>query len=230
MELLIEAGADLNAHCSFGPTALTHAIFHGSMDCLKLLIEAGADPNIPDKHGNIPFGMAACYGHRDLVEVLFYGTKPDPEVPDWSVDGIMKAFNQNAASVDERIAAWKSQGKEAYAKEDYRTAISFFGKVLDIHPTDAAMYANQSICWLRMRHGDKALEVARKCRKMQPRWPKAWYREGVALSFMKDYEGAADAFREALQLDPNNEEIKEELRKAEKAVEDPQRVGKISKG
>jgi hypothetical protein len=58
-------------------------------------------------------------------------------------------------------------------------------QVLDIHPTDAAMYANQSICWLRMRHGDKALEVARKCRKMQPRWPKAWYREGVALSFMK---------------------------------------------
>ncbi|XP_071675689.1 small glutamine-rich tetratricopeptide repeat-containing protein 2-like isoform X2 [Lolium perenne] len=185
MELLIEAGADLNAHCSFGPTALTHAIFHGSMDCLKLLIEAGADPNIPDKA---------------------------------------------AASVDERIAAWKSQGREAYAKEDYRTAISFYGKVLDIHPTDAAMYANQSICWLRMRHGDKALEVARKCRKMQPRWPKAWYREGMALSFMKDYEGAADAFREALQLDPNNEEIKEELRKAEKAVEDPQRVGKISKG
>jgi cytochrome c-type biogenesis protein CcmH/NrfG len=29
---------------------------------------------------------------------------------------------------------------------------------------------------------------------------------------VKDYEGAADAFREALQLDPNNEEIKEELR------------------
>jgi hypothetical protein len=38
--------------------------------------------------------MAACYGHRDLVEVLFYGTKPDPEVPDWSVDGIMRALNQ----------------------------------------------------------------------------------------------------------------------------------------
>jgi hypothetical protein len=100
------------------------------------------------------------------------------------------------------------------------------------------MYANQSLCWLRMRHGDLALED----------WSKAWYREGAALSFMKvqllvsilpsqsnsssllvytslctlvvlilshcaqNYVGAADAFREALQLDPKSEEIKEALR------------------
>lgn len=81
------------------------------------------------------------------------------------------------------------------------------------------MYANQSLCWLRMRHGDLALEDALKCRMLRPRWSKAWYREGAALSFMKNYEGAAEAFRKALQLDPKSEEIKEALRKAEKAVE-----------
>lgn len=130
---------------------------------------------------------------------------------------------QASVSVEEKIAFWKSQGKEAFAKEDYLTAMTFYGKVLDTDPSDATMYANQSLCWLRMRHGKLALEDALKCRMMRPRWSKAWYRQGAALSFMKDYEGAADAFRVALQLDPKNEEIKEALRKAEKAVEEPQR-------
>jgi hypothetical protein len=31
--------------------------------------------------------------------------------------------------VEENIAYWKSRGKEAFAKEDYLTAISFYGKV-----------------------------------------------------------------------------------------------------
>jgi hypothetical protein len=31
--------------------------------------------------------------------------------------------------VEERIADWKSQGKEAFAKEDYRSALSFYDLV-----------------------------------------------------------------------------------------------------
>ncbi|XP_037423387.1 putative ankyrin repeat protein RF_0381 isoform X3 [Triticum dicoccoides] len=230
MKLLIEAGADLNARGNSGPTPLTQAVDDGSTDFVKLLLEAGADPNIPSEHGAIPVELAAVHGRRDLVEVLFPRTKPIPSLPDWSVDGIIRTVKsplmnhlQASVSVEEKIAFWKSQGKEAFAKEDYLTAMTFYGKVLDTDPSDATMYANQSLCWLRMRHGKLALEDALKCRMMRPRWSKAWYRQGAALSFMKDYEGAADAFRVALQLDPKNEEIKEALRKAEKAVEEPQR-------
>ncbi|KAM0865060.1 hypothetical protein ACQ4PT_043526 [Festuca glaucescens] len=117
-----------------------------------------------------------------------------------------------AVSEKERIADLKSRGKEAFAKEDYFTAMYFYGLVTQIDPHDATLFSNQSLCWLRLRNGDQALEEARKCRMILPHWFKAWYREGAALSFMKDYEGAADAFREALQLDPKNEEIREALR------------------
>ncbi|KAM0872596.1 hypothetical protein ACQ4PT_038616 [Festuca glaucescens] len=227
MKLLIEAGADLNARGKSGPTPLTQAVDDGFTDFVKLLLESGADPNIASEHGTIPVEIAAAHGRRDLVEVLFSRTKPIPSLPDWSVDGIIKYMNsplnhpfQAAYSVEERIAYWKSRGKEAFAKKDYLTAMSFYGKVLDVNPSDAAMYANHSLCWLRMRHGVLALEDARKCRMMRPSWSKAWYREGAALSFMKDHEGAADAFREALQLDPKSEEIREALRKAEKAAEE----------
>ncbi|KAM0865074.1 hypothetical protein ACQ4PT_043537 [Festuca glaucescens] len=198
MKILIEAGADLNARGNSGPTPLTQAVDDGFTDFVKLLLEAGADPNIPSEHGAIPVEIAAVHGRRDLVEVLFSRTKPVPSLPDWSVDGIIRTVNSphiplQAFSVEEKIAYWKSQGKEAFAKEDYFTAMSFYGKVLDVNPSDAAMYANQSLCWLRMRHGELALEDARKCRTIH-------------------YEGAADAFQVALQLDPKSQEIREALR------------------
>ncbi|KAM0865073.1 hypothetical protein ACQ4PT_043537 [Festuca glaucescens] len=180
MKILIEAGADLNARGNSGPTPLTQAVDDGFTDFVKLLLEAGADPNIPSEHGAIPVEIAAVHGRRDLVEVLFSRTKPVPSLPDWSVDGIIRTVNSphiplQAFSVEEKIAYWKSQGKEAFAKEDYFTAMSFYGKVLDVNPSDAAMYANQSLCWLH-------------------------------------YEGAADAFQVALQLDPKSQEIREALR------------------
>jgi hypothetical protein len=58
-------------------------------------------------------------------------------------------------------------------------------QVTEMDPYDATIFANHSLCWLRLKNGDKALEEARKCKMMRPRWSKAWYREGAALSFMK---------------------------------------------
>nr|XP_051227881.1 uncharacterized protein LOC127345435 isoform X2 [Lolium perenne] len=231
IKLLIEAGADVNGLGSSTPTPLAQAVYDGLTDIIKLLLEAGADPNIPDQQGLIPIEQAAVRRRRELVEVLFPWTKPISCLPDWSVNGIIRTVNywrinplQAAVSMEERTAYWKSQGKEAFARGDYLTAISCYDKVLDINPSDTPMHANKSLCWLRMRHGGLALEDARKCKMIRPRWSKAWYREGAALSFMKDYDGAADAFGEALQLDPKSEEIREAPRKAEKAAEESWRM------
>uniref|UniRef100_A0ACD5YL37 Uncharacterized protein n=1 Tax=Avena sativa TaxID=4498 RepID=A0ACD5YL37_AVESA len=227
IKLLIEAGADVNAPGYPALTPLEIAVHEGLTDIVKLLLEAGANPNIPNHQGAIPIEQAAVHCRRELVEVLFPRTKPIPSLPDWSIDGIIRTVNfrrnnplQAAVSVEERSAYFKSRGKEAFAKEDYVTAVSFYDVAVEINPLDASIFANMSLCWLRMRHGDNALKDARKCRMMRPCWSKAWYREGAALSFLKNYDGAADAFREALQLEPKSEEIREALRKAEKAVEE----------
>ncbi|KAM0865935.1 hypothetical protein ACQ4PT_042945 [Festuca glaucescens] len=230
MRLLIEAGADVNAHGYSGPTPLTEAVDDGLTNFVKVLLEAGADPNIPNQHGVIPIELAAARGRRKLVEILFPRTKPIRSLLDWSVDGIIRHFNsphinplQAAVSVKERIADLKSQGKEAFEKKDYVAAMYFYGLVMEIDPFDAAMFANRSLCWLREGEGDRALQDAQQCRMMRPGWSKAWYREGTALRFMKDYKGAAAAFRKALQLDPRSNEIKEALREATKYMEEMQR-------
>jgi len=81
----------------------------------------------------------------------------------------------------------------------------------EIDPLHATLFASRILCWLWMGEENLALADAVQCRIMHPRWPKAWYREGVALGF-KNYKGAVDAFLGALKLYPTSDEIKKALR------------------
>ncbi|WVZ91132.1 hypothetical protein U9M48_037341 [Paspalum notatum var. saurae] len=59
-------------------------------------------------------------------------------------------------------------------------------------PLDATLFANRSLCWQRLKEGERALSDAQRCKELRPSWAKAWYREGMALSLLKgghgDYE------------------------------------------
>ncbi|CAN6361701.1 unnamed protein product [Urochloa humidicola] len=220
MKLLVQAGADVNFISPSGPSILMEAIDDGLTDIVKFLLDAGADPNLADEDGKIPIMNAAVHGKCELVEILFPKTRPVPSIPDWSIDGIIRSMKhqrfeaQDAALVGERIADAKSQGKEAFAKGEYLAAIYFYSRAMEKDPFDATLLANRSLCWLRQGEGDRALLDAQECRMMSPHWSKAWYREGTALSLLKDYKGAVDAFLQALKLDPASDEINKALREA----------------
>ncbi|TVU00350.1 hypothetical protein EJB05_54245 [Eragrostis curvula] len=219
-----DAGADVNFKSPSGPSALMMAVDDQLTDIVKFLLDVGADPNIADHHGRIPIMYAAGSGHRELVEILFPRTKPIPSVPNWSVDGIIGTVKyvpinaQDAVSAKEHIADAKSQGKEEFAKGEYLAAIYYYGLAMEEDPLDATLFANRSLCWLQMNEGDLALEDAQQCKVLRPNWSKAWYREGKALSLLKNYEGAADAFMEALKLDSESVEVKTALREALEAM------------
>ncbi|XP_044947695.1 ankyrin-1-like [Hordeum vulgare subsp. vulgare] len=220
MRLLIEAGADANSNSYRGPAPLTHAVEAGWTDIVKFLLDAGADPNIPAEGGDIPINLAAKCGRRDLVEILFSKTKQVPSLPYWTVDGIIRTMEsplircQDPVPGEGNITALKSHGRAAFANKDYHAALYFFGRVIEIDSSDATMFSNRSACWLRMRELESALSDAQHCRKLQPDWCKGWFREGTALTFMEDYQGAADAFREALKCEPESDEIKRAIGEA----------------
>nr|CAB3462532.1 unnamed protein product [Digitaria exilis] len=208
LKILLEHGADPNKVVNHVFSPLMVACCEHSLKCVKLLVE----------YGKIPIMDAAVNGQRELVEILFPVTRPIPSVPDWSVDGIIRGIKhlhfeaQDAALVGEQIADAKSQGKEAFAKGEYISAIFFYSRAMEKDPFNATLLANRSLCWLRQGERDRALLDAQQCTTLCPHWSKAWYREGAALSSLKDYKGAVDAFMRALKLDPASDEIRKALR------------------
>ncbi|KAL6845787.1 hypothetical protein ACP4OV_024362 [Aristida adscensionis] len=249
MRLLVQAGADVNFTTLYGQTALTNlvtvclpdvdkfkleietdpnspgeALDDSLANVIKFLLEAGADPNIPNEHGRTPIMIAAAFGQRALVEILFPWTKPIPSLPDWNVDATMRTLKlktKEAVSVElkERMGDCKAKGKKAFANEDYFAGSYFYGLAIDIDPHDATLYANRSLCYLRLGEGLVALNDAQRCTFLRPRWAKAWYRQGVALSLLKNYRAAINAFKEALKCDAGSHEIKNALREAVVAME-----------
>ncbi|TVU27271.1 hypothetical protein EJB05_29871 [Eragrostis curvula] len=157
IKLLVQAGADVNFTTPYGQTPLMDTISLCLPDIAELkelgadpnypgkealddslanivtfLLEAGADPNVPNEHGKIPIMLAAAWGPRKLVEILFSWTKPIPSLPDWNVDAIirtmkLKAKNEISVELEEYQRSWKSKGKEAFGKGDYLAATYFYG-------------------------------------------------------------------------------------------------------
>ena len=55
---------------------------------------------------------------------------------------------------------------------------------------------------------EAAWRAARGARQLDPAYVKAWYREGRALTELGDFESAALAFFEGMQIDGDNGELK----------------------
>uniref|UniRef100_A0ACD5VFD3 Uncharacterized protein n=1 Tax=Avena sativa TaxID=4498 RepID=A0ACD5VFD3_AVESA len=224
MKLLIKAGADVNCRGSF-MTPLSFATSRGSYtNYIQFLLKAGADPNIPDDLGRLPIEHAALRDCNEEVEMLFPLTSPIPNVPNWSIEGVIShAKFERKKPIDQghlerRKGLFKSHADRAFKQKDYKLASKCYDLAI-AHGESATLYANRSLCKLLMGDGDGAFSDALKCRKLRPNWAKGCYRQAAAHMLLKEYKQACDALLDAQKFDPGNAEIEKELRKARELME-----------
>ncbi|XP_039815806.1 putative ankyrin repeat protein RF_0381 isoform X2 [Panicum virgatum] len=213
------AGADVNGKGNLASPLVIATMRGGYTNEVRLLLKAGADPNIPDDLGTLPVELAALNDCMEEVEMLFPLTSPIPGVPNWSVHGVISHAKLECKKpleehhIARRKAMFKSQASKAFKLKNYDLASKLYGLAID-HAPDATLYSNRSLCRLQMGDGEGALSDAYKCRTMRPDWAKGCYRQGAAHMLLGEHKQAHDALLDAQKLDPGNEEIERELRKA----------------
>lgn len=69
-ELLIEAGANVNAQDMAGNTALMGVCFKGFNDIAQFLIDKGADVNLKNKTGGTALSFAATFNQNTIAKLL----------------------------------------------------------------------------------------------------------------------------------------------------------------
>ncbi|WP_082347116.1 ankyrin repeat domain-containing protein [Bacillus sp. FJAT-18017] len=69
VEMLIEAGANINVQNEQGQTPTMIAAYHNDVETAKVLIKAGADVNKQDDMKNNPFLYAGAEGYLDILRL-----------------------------------------------------------------------------------------------------------------------------------------------------------------
>jgi ankyrin repeat protein len=100
IELLIAAGADVNALTRTGVSALSLACENGQPDPVKRILDAGADPNVSDVGGVTPLMVAARSGNAEAVRALIaHGAKVNAATTELQQTPIMWAAAEGHGSI-----------------------------------------------------------------------------------------------------------------------------------
>jgi tetratricopeptide (TPR) repeat protein len=80
------------------------------------------------------------------------------------------------------------------------------------------LLSNRSAAFMGMGQWQAAFEDARFVCELAPQWAKGYSRMGAALSALGKYADSVQAYRMGVQLEPQNEQMRESLREAEKML------------
>ncbi|PAA91946.1 hypothetical protein BOX15_Mlig004862g2 [Macrostomum lignano] len=82
--------------------------------------------------------------------------------------------------------------------------LQYIDEALEMEPNNHVLLSNRCAARLKLGEFGLALQDARKCRTLAPDWPKAYYREGVALQCLGKFADAAAALCQGLGKDPKD--------------------------
>ncbi|KAK6775671.1 hypothetical protein RDI58_026672 [Solanum bulbocastanum] len=121
----------------------------------------------------------------------------------------------------------KSQGNNAMQSKLYPDAIELYSFAIALCEDNAVYYCNRAAALTQIHQYEAAVQDCQKSIAINPNYSKAYSRLGFVHYAQGKYRDAIDkGFTKALQLDPNNDSVKENILVAEqKLKEEQQRRG-----
>ncbi|XP_072839265.2 tetratricopeptide repeat protein 28 isoform X2 [Pogona vitticeps] len=96
------------------------------------------------------------------------------------------------------------RSNQACHEGDFHGAIVLYGEALAVDPQNCILYSNRSAAYIKTQQYEKALDDAIQARLLNPKWPKAYFRQGVALQYLGRHADALAAFASGLAQDPKS--------------------------
>ncbi|XP_019460585.1 PREDICTED: small glutamine-rich tetratricopeptide repeat-containing protein-like isoform X2 [Lupinus angustifolius] len=110
----------------------------------------------------------------------------------------------------------KSLGNKAMQSKNYLDAIELYNCAIAVYEKSAVYYCNRAAAYTQIDRYTEAIQDCLKSIEIDPNYSKAYSRLGLAYYAQGNYRDAIDkGFDKALQLDPTNESVKENIRVAQ---------------
>ncbi|KAJ8762942.1 hypothetical protein K2173_023071 [Erythroxylum novogranatense] len=113
----------------------------------------------------------------------------------------------------------KSLGNKALQSKCYSHAIELYSFAISLRENNAVYFSNRAAAYTQIHNYNEAIKDCFKSIEIDPKYSKAYSRLGLAYYAQGNYSDAIHkGFKKALQLDPNNESIKENIQVAEQKL------------
>ncbi|XP_015260980.1 PREDICTED: small glutamine-rich tetratricopeptide repeat-containing protein alpha [Gekko japonicus] len=114
----------------------------------------------------------------------------------------------------------KTEGNEQMKAENFESAISYYGKAIELNPSNAVYYCNRAAAYSKLGNYAGAVRDCERAINIDPKYSKAYGRMGLALSSLNKLSDAVIYYRKALELDPDNETYKSNLKVTEQKMKE----------
>eukprot|EP00172_Hildenbrandia_rubra_P000233 Plantae.Rhodophyta-Hildenbrandia_rubra.ctg11053.p1 GENE.Plantae.Rhodophyta-Hildenbrandia_rubra.ctg11053~~Plantae.Rhodophyta-Hildenbrandia_rubra.ctg11053.p1 ORF type:complete len:328 (-),score=39.50 Plantae.Rhodophyta-Hildenbrandia_rubra.ctg11053:2529-3512(-) len=111
-------------------------------------------------------------------------------------------------STTSRVEAMRQDANQLYHTKKFRAALAKYTQAISLAPSNEVLYSNRCACYLELKKYSLALNDAKRCVELKPRWAKGWGRLATSFAKLQELVEAKQAIDKAIELEPTNEGIK----------------------
>ncbi|KAK6466022.1 hypothetical protein DFJ63DRAFT_317174 [Scheffersomyces coipomensis] len=166
---------------------------------------------------------------KELNRLPFFMTELDETDGEGGENTTLEALKSLAYDGEPHEIAgnFKNQGNDAYKTKQYKVAIEFYTKGIEVDCDDkvinAALYSNRAACNLELKNYRQCIEDCKKVLAIDEKNVKACFRTGKAFFAVNRSEEASQILQYGLSFDPENKDFKgllETVIKKQKQIEE----------
>ncbi|RZC38460.1 STI1-like protein [Asbolus verrucosus] len=114
--------------------------------------------------------------------------------------------------------AIKELGNNAVKNQKYEEAILHYTHAIKLDPNNYTLHSNRSFAFLKVQQYYFAMEDANETIKLNPSWPKGYFRKAETEYATQHYLAACESYQKALELKPDDINLIEALNRAKKEI------------
>jgi stress-induced-phosphoprotein 1 len=112
----------------------------------------------------------------------------------------------------------KNEGNTFFKNKNYREAIAKYTEAIAADNTDVTFFSNRSACYAALNEWQLAAEDGKSCIVTDRNFVKGYFRLGLALQNLQDFEGASDAVKRGLGIESTNADLKRMSRELDESM------------
>ena len=133
---------------------------------------------------------------------------------------------ERTGELQQRASLLREKANGFFKGRKFPQAINLYTQALELHPENAACYANRSAANLKLELLEYALADAYKATECDRNYLKAYYRRAEAQTALGNHKIALEDYKWVCKLQPDDEVLKKQLVECKKIVDERTAINK----